>query len=82
MARPEASREVVTVRFIDLPLSVQNGLRRRMREAARKVGWKEGVIEMDFTYRGEEWSAWCLVTDKPRRRVKVKNLLTEAPSEP
>ena len=70
------------MRFIDLPVRVQNGLRRRMREAARKVGWVDGVIEMSFTYRGDELSAWCVITSKPVRRVKVKNLVTEAPSEP
>lgn len=53
-----------------------------MREAARKVGWVDGVIEMSFTYRGEELSAWCVITSKPVRRVKVKNLVTEAPSDP
>ena len=72
----------MTVRFIDLPLSVQNDLRRRMREAARKVGWKEGVIEMGFTYRGEDFSAWCVIREKPRRRIVVKNLVTEAADEP
>lgn len=72
----------MTMRFIDLPVRVQNTLRKRMQEAARKIGWREGVIEMDFTYRGDELSAWCVIRENPKRRIVVRNLITEVADDP